>query len=47
MERSAGHLALDQSAPEEVQRWRVEPAHQGSMPVAVWVLLPVECTLEH
>lgn len=47
VERSAGHPTLDQSATDAVQRWRFEPARQGRVPVAVWVLIPVEFKLEY
>ena len=46
VERSAGHPTLDQSAAEAVQRWRFEPARQGGVPVAIWVLIPVEFKLD-
>lgn len=45
VERSAGHPALDQSAVEGVRRWRFGPARRGSVPVAVWVLIPVKFEL--
>lgn len=45
VERSAGHPALDQSAVEGVRHWRFEPARRGSVPVAVWVLIPVKFEL--
>jgi protein TonB len=47
VERSAGHPSLDHSATEAVQRWRFEPARQNGVPVAVWVLIPVDFRLEH
>lgn len=34
------------SAMEAVQRWRFDPARRRSEPVAVWVLIPVEFTLQ-
>lgn len=46
VERSAGHPDLDRSAAEAVKRWRFEPAHRGSEPIAVWVLLPVRFQLQ-
>jgi protein TonB len=45
VERSAGHIDLDQSAAEAVRQWRFEPARRGTEPVAMWVLLPVEFRL--
>lgn len=45
VERSAGHLALDQAAAEAVRKWHFEPARSGSQTVAVWVLIPVEFRL--
>jgi periplasmic protein TonB len=47
VERSAGHLELDQSAAEAVQRWRFEPARRSGTPIAVWVLIPVEFRLDN
>jgi protein TonB len=47
VERSAGHLELDQAAAEAVQRWRFEPARRSGAPVAVWVLIPVEFRLHN
>jgi protein TonB len=45
VEKSAGHMDLDQSATEAVRQWRFEPARRGDEPVAMWVLLPVEFRL--
>lgn len=45
VERSAGHVALDQAAAEAVRKWHFEPARSGSETVAVWVLIPVEFRL--
>jgi protein TonB len=45
VERSAGHVALDQAAAEAIRRWHFEPARSGSETVAVWVLIPVEFRL--
>jgi protein TonB len=44
--RSAGHVALDDAAAAAVARWRFEPARNGSDPVAVWVLIPVEFRIQ-
>ena len=46
VERSAGHQGLDIVAMEAVKQWRFEPAKQGSRPVAVWVMLPVQFALK-
>ena len=46
VERTAGHADLDEAAAEAVRRWRFEPARSGDMPVAMWVLLPVEFRLK-
>jgi protein TonB len=42
---SAGHPDLDHAAVDAVRRWRFEPARRGVIPVAMWVLLPVEFRL--
>lgn len=47
VERSAGHVALDQAAAEAIRRWHFEPARSGSETVAVWVLIPVEFRLRN
>lgn len=46
LERTAGHVELDEAAAEAVRRWRFEPALSGDTPVAMWVLLPVEFRLK-
>ena len=46
VERTAGHVELDEAAAEAVRRWRFEPARSGDTPVAMWVLLPVEFRLK-
>lgn len=45
VERSAGHIALDQAAADAVRKWHFEPARSGSGTVAIWVLIPVEFRL--
>lgn len=45
VEKTAGHPDLDEAAADAVRRWRFEPARRGSVPVAMWVLLPVEFRL--
>ena len=45
VQRSAGHAALDRAAAEAVRKWRFEPARNGSVAVAVWVVVPVEFRL--
>ena len=45
VERSAGHVALDEAAADAVRKWHFEPARSGSDTVAVWVLIPVEFRL--
>ena len=44
--RSAGHPALDRAAAETVRKWRFEPARNGSVAVAVWVVVPFEFRLK-
>jgi len=46
VQRSAGHAALDRAAAEAVRQWRFEPARNGSVAVAVWVVVPVEFRLK-
>ena len=44
--RSSGHPRLDRSAMDTVQSsWKFEPARQGGMPVAAWVIVPIQFTL--
>jgi protein TonB len=45
IERSAGHVALDQAAADAVRKWRFEPARSGAQAIAMWVLIPVEFRL--
>ena len=44
---SSGSPRLDQAALETVRRWRFVPARQGDQPVAAWVLVPLNFTLEN
>jgi periplasmic protein TonB len=46
IEKSAGHVDLDNAAMEAVKRWLFEPARMGIVPIAVWVLLPVKFELQ-
>jgi periplasmic protein TonB len=46
VQRSAGHPALDRAATEAVRKWRFEPARNGSVAVAVWVVVPFEFRLK-
>ncbi len=39
-------MALDDAAAAAVSRWRFEPARNGSDPVAVWALIPVEFRIQ-
>lgn len=43
---SSGHDLLDNAAMAAVRRWRFVPARQGDQPLAAWVLVPVNFTLE-
>ncbi|OHE56611.1 MAG: energy transducer TonB [Thiobacillus sp. GWE1_62_9] len=44
--KSSGYPRLDRSAIETVQSsWKFEPARQGGMPVAAWVIVPIQFTL--
>ena len=45
VERSAGHVALDEAATAAVRKWHFEPARSGGDAVAVWVLIPVNFRL--
>lgn len=45
IQRSAGHVALDQAAADAIGKWHFEPARSGSETVAVWVVIPVEFRL--
>ncbi len=43
---SSGYPRLDRAAIDTVQsRWKFEPARQGGMPVAAWVIVPIQFTL--
>ncbi|MEO8752233.1 MAG: energy transducer TonB [Casimicrobiaceae bacterium] len=44
---SSGSPRLDNVAVETVKRWRFVPARQGDQPVAAWVLVPINFTLEN
>lgn len=44
---SSGSPRLDQAALETVKRWHFVPARQGDQPVAAWVLVPINFTLEN
>ena len=46
IERSAGHADLDNAAVDAVKRWLFQPARIGTIPVAVWVLLPVHFEIQ-
>lgn len=44
--KSSGYPRLDRSAIDTVQSsWKFEPARQGGMPVAAWVIVPIQFTL--
>ena len=43
---SSGSQRLDHAAVETVKRWRFVPARRGSEPVAAWVLVPIQFTLD-
>ena len=43
---SSGSPRLDHAALEVVKRWRFVPARHGDQPVAAWVLVPINFTLE-
>lgn len=44
---SSGSPRLDHAALDTVKRWRFVPARQGDLPVAAWVLVPINFTLEN
>ena len=46
IERSAGHADLDNAAMDAVKKWLFQPARMGTIPVAVWVLLPVKFEIQ-
>lgn len=43
---SSGVAVLDEAALDAVRNWRFVPARQGAQPVAAWVLVPINFTLE-
>ncbi len=43
---SSGSDRLDRAAVETVRRWRFVPARRGTEPVAAWVLVPIQFTLD-
>lgn len=43
---SSGSPRLDQAAIATVKRWRFVPARRGADPVAAWVLVPIQFTLD-
>jgi len=45
MRTSSGHARLDEAALGAVRRWRFVPARRGESPVAAWVLVPLNFTL--
>src|SRR5262249_16064348 len=46
IERSAGNADLDNAAMDAVKKWLFQPARMGTIPVAVWVLLPVKFEIQ-
>jgi periplasmic protein TonB len=47
VERSSGHEMLDESAMEQVSKWRFVPARRGDQTVSAWVIVPLEFKLKH
>ena len=43
---SSGSEVLDEAALDAVKRWRFVPARRGDQPVAAWVLIPINFTLQ-
>ncbi|MDO9636083.1 MAG: energy transducer TonB, partial [Thiobacillus sp.] len=43
--QSSGFPRLDQAAQDTVRQWRFVPARQGDLPVAAWVIVPIQFTL--
>lgn len=43
---SSGSQRLDHAAVETVKRWRFVPARRGTEPIAAWVLVPIQFTLD-
>ncbi len=46
LKASSGSQRLDHAAIETVKRWRFVPARRGTEPVAAWVLVPIQFTLD-
>jgi len=46
VEKSSGHLLLDESALDAVRAWRFEPAREGNLSIAAWVDVPIRFRLE-
>ncbi|MBK8286355.1 MAG: energy transducer TonB [Ahniella sp.] len=44
--RSSGHRQLDQSARDQVRRWRFRPAEENGSPIASSVLVPVSFRID-
>jgi protein TonB len=41
LEKSSGYSVLDRSALAAVRTWRFEPARRGTIPIEMWVKVPV------
>lgn len=46
VQRSSGHVELDNSALSAVKHWRFIPAKRGDVPMTSWVTVPIEFELE-
>lgn len=44
---SSGFARLDEAAAAAVRQWRFVPAREGERPVAAWVLVPIEFSMEN
>jgi protein TonB len=46
LQKSSGHVRLDNAALDTVKSWRFVPARQGVHPVPAWVIVPISFALE-
>ena len=46
IERSSGDSELDAAAIAAVEQWQFNPGQRGSSPVASWIMVPVQFSLE-
>lgn len=46
VEQSSGYSELDAAAVAAVEQWQFSPGQQGSRPVASWIMVPVQFSLD-